>query len=1011
MNIHFARRAIGVGLALLAAGAGLGAEQAKAPPRFTPEVEEFVKNFKPGGQDFTGQARVLSAEEGVRQLLLPEGYAAELVASEPAVRQPIDIKFDERGRMWVVQYLQYPFPAGVTITAYDQYLRAEYDRVPPAPPRHTRGADKITIFEDRDGDGRYEAQKTFLEGLNLATSVAIGNGGVWVMHTPHLLFYPDRDGDDVPDGDPEVHLSGFGLEDTHSLAMSLHWGPDGWLYGSTGSTTNLDVQGVRLLGQGIWRYHPGRMVFEVFAEGGGNTVSLEFDGEGRAYSGTNYGGTRGLHYVQGATYVKGWTKHGPAMNPFIFGFFEHMEHEGYSPRFPQAFMLYEGGAMPELQGQIVAGMSMTNRVQTSRVLRQTSTFRTVDTPPLVTTEDKTFRPVDVEQGPDGAIYVADWTDTRLSHLNPKDTWDKATGRIVRIAAKNMPRVAVKDLRTLTAEQLVRVLTDPNRELREQARRVLGARPEPIADMLRAMVARNEAGALEAFWVLNLRGELDEAGLRAGLKHPNEHVRRWAVRLLGDSNSVTEATARHLKTLAEREPNVEVRSQLASSAKRLPAGQALPMVRALLARDEDAGDKHLPLLLWWAVESKVETGREELIAVVGDPAVWRTKLFREHIAERLGRRLTADQGPRKHTTLKQGVYSEWLIDRAPEHLRRNLETAGRMLAAVPGEAEAAVLVAGMAAGLSGPRVDEVPRGMREAVERLWRQSQRSAALIVLAAKLGNEEALAEAVSRMRDGKPGEAEQALYLELFASVAPPAALPIVAELARKEKNETKLTRHLAALGGFAGGADVVMELFPALSTRMKAVAQKMLSERPAWALAMLERMNAGTFNPGVLSTSNVAMLRAHGHVRIGSLLTSYEQRHSEDPAQRAAQELFEAGKTAYALSCAPCHQEQGEGRVGLAPALVGSKWLAAPDEVLLRIVLNGKENPGRGMIMPPWGHLDDRQIAAIATFVRREFGNQAVAVSAEAVAKTRAATNGRARAWTDAELEKLGASAGSQ
>ncbi len=990
--------------AVALAGASCVVAQDTHPPRFTPEIGEFVKNFKPGGQDFAGQTTPLSPEESVRRFVLPEGFAAELVASEPVVRQPIDIRFDERGRLWVVQYLQYPFPAGVTITNYDQYLRAEYDRVPPAPPNHVRGADKITILEDKDGDGKYETHKTFLDGLNLATSIEFGRGGVWVLQSPHLLFYPDRNGDDVPDGDPEVHLSGFGLEDTHSLASSLHWGPDGWLYGATGSTTTLDIQGVRLLGQGIWRYHPDTKVFEIFAEGGGNTFSLEFDRHGRAYSGTNNGGTRGLHYAQGATYVKGWTKHGPAMNPFIFGFFPHMAHEGYSPRFPQAFIHYEGGAIPALEGQIVVAMSLTNRVQASQVLKDTSTFRTIDTLPLVTTEDKTFRPVDIEVGSDGGIYIADWVDVRLSHLNPMDTWDKTNGRIIRIGAKDAPRARPMDLRQKSTTELIGLLAHANREHREQARRLLADRPEAIATTLQGILARNEPAALEALWVLNLRGEIEEPGFRQALQHPNEHVRRWAVRLLGDRNRVTSATGRELANLAATEPAVEVRSQLASSAKRLPAGQALPIVRALLTREEDATDKHLPLLIWWAIESQADTGREELLALIKDPAVWKSSVFRTQIAGRIGKRYTADQGPRKYYTLKQGVYSEWLIDRAPEHLRRNLEFGGRLLAAAPGKEEAALLLAGMGEGLTGPQVESAPRILRETVASLWSAGTRSAALVTFAAKLGRDEAMSEAIARMKAGKLSDTDQQLYLELLASTAPAEALPIIAELARTEKNEARRARHLAALAGFEAGAGVVMELFPTLSPRLKATAQNMLSEQPGWALVMLQRMNQGTFDPGVLSTSNVAQIQGHRDSRLTSLLTSYAQRHSDDPAQRMAQQLFETGKGAYALSCAPCHQESGQGTLGLSPTLVGSRWLQENDDSLIRIVLGGKENPGRGLIMPPWKHLDDTQVAGVLTYIRREFGNQSAVVDPGRVATIRAAIADRQKPWTDAELDAL-------
>ncbi len=991
-------------LVALTAGCAAAAAQSSPPPRFTPEVSEFVKNFKPGGQDFAGQASVLPPEESVRRMTLPDGYVAELVASEPAIAQPIDLRFDDRGRLWVVQYKQYPFPAGITITSYDQYLRAEFDRVPPAPPRHARGADQVTILEDRDGDGRFETHKHFLEGLNMATSIEFGRGGVWVLQSPHLLFYPDRNGDDVPDGDPEVHLSGFGLEDTHSLASSLHLGPDGWLYGATGSTTNLDIQGVKLLGQGIWRYHPETRVFEIWAEGGGNTQSLEFDAVGRVFSGTNGGGTRGLHYAQGATYRKGWTKHGPAMNPFIFGFFDHMAHEGYSPRFPQTFMIYEGGAMPALEGQIVVGMSLTNRVQASQRFPQTSTFRTKDTVALVTTDDKAFRPVDIELGPDGAIYVADWADVRLSHLNPMDTWDKANGRIVRIRAKDAARPSARDLRRQSTPELIALLADPNRDHREHARRLLAERPEPIADTLRTKLARNEPGALEALWVLNLRHEIDEPGLRGALRHPDAHVRRWAVRLLGDRNLVTAATATELVRLAGTEPDAEVRSQLASSARRLPAGQALPVVRALLGRDADAADQHIPMLLWWAIEAKADTGREELISLVAEPAVWRSAIFRQHLAERLGQRYAADQGPRKHYTLRQGVYSEWMVDRAPEFFSRNLEQCGRLLAAAPGNAEAQLLVAGMARGLTGPRVDSVPRVLREAIAQRWDATPRSAALVVLAAKLGRDDAVVEAIARMQGGKLPDADQQLFLELFASTAPPAALPLLSERVRAEKDEARRTRNLGALAAFDDGAAVVLELFPTFSPRLKATALRMLSEKASWAVAMLEAANAGSFNPGVLSASNLSLIRSHRDARLRPLLATYQQKHADDPAQRVALQLYETGRNAYALSCVPCHREAGEGTIGLAPALVGSRWLQAKDDALIRILLGGKENPGRGMIMPPWKHLDDTQIAGLVTFLRREFANQAAMADPAAVAKIRAATADRQKAWTDVELDAL-------
>src|SRR5262249_18449762 len=144
--------------------------------------------------------------------------------------------------------------------------------------------------------------------------------------------------------------------------------------------------------------------------------------------------------------------------------------------------------------------------------------------------------------------------------------------------------------------------------REEARRELAIRKDPIRAKLEAIVTGNGEDSLEAFWILNLRDELDSAAFVRALNHPNQHIRRWAVRLLGDRMRVDADQSAALAALAVRETDPEVRSQLASSAKRLPATDALGIIRPMLARDEDASDKHIPLLLWWAIESKADADR-------------------------------------------------------------------------------------------------------------------------------------------------------------------------------------------------------------------------------------------------------------------------------------------------------------------------------------------------------------------------------------------------------------------
>ncbi|MCA9052402.1 MAG: hypothetical protein KDA75_01130, partial [Planctomycetaceae bacterium] len=521
------------------------------------EVERIIKTFA-GKGEVGDDSDPTPAEDAVKLFETADDLQIELVACEPAVEQPLDMHFDDRGRMWVVQYRQYPFPAGLKVIRYDQYLRAVFDKVPQPPPHGTPGADKITVFEDTDGDGKYDHSKDVITGLNIATSVCTGEGGIWVLNAPYLLFYPDQDRDDVPDSDPIVCLSGFGIEDTHSVCNSLRWGPDGWLYGANGSTTTGNVsspvtKNVRFEGQCIWRYHPRTQVFEIYAEGGGNTFSTEIDAAGRVFSGSHHGNTRGMYYPQGSYGEKNWGKHGPLTNPYAFGYFRHMEHEGDADRFPQTFVLYEGGALPARYNRtIIAANALHNRVWASALSEQGSTYRTRDYPPIVTTPDRWFRPVDVEVGPDGAVYIADWYDTRLSHVDPRDNWHKTSGRIYRLTRREsaepnvgtpaLPEAASSvsfDLTQLDDEALIGLFSHPNKWMRQTAVRVLGERLYRNASI--AMIeklfqmAQDESAtdSLEALWTLHWCGAAYEDLLVKLLWHPSPDVRRWAARFLGD----------------------------------------------------------------------------------------------------------------------------------------------------------------------------------------------------------------------------------------------------------------------------------------------------------------------------------------------------------------------------------------------------------------------------------------------------------------------------------------------
>jgi putative membrane-bound dehydrogenase-like protein len=738
-----------------------------APPPFTPDVQAFVDlHVKTGGDKLTSwmQGQTTSPPDVALQAFEPiEGFTVELVASEPVIRQPIDLHFDTRGRLWVVQYLQYPFPAGLTITSYDQYLRASFDTVPAAPPDHVRGADRITVLEDTNGDGVFDSHQDVITGLNITTSVLTGRGGVWVMNPPYLLFYPDRTGDGLPDGNPEVRLEGFGLEDTHSLANSLTWGPDGWLYGVHGSTSTARVRGLTFLGQAVWRYHPDTDAFELFAEGGGNPWTLSFDSAGRAFSGDNGGNSRGFHWVRGGRYQKNWPKHGPFTRPHAYGHFANMAHEGDAARFAMTSVVYEDGRLPGYEGQLIAGMALTSRIQASRLVADGSTFRTVDTDTLVRTPDRSFRPVDMTVGPDGAVYIADWCDIRMDHTDPRDTWDKSCGRIWRLRADGAPPAAPFNLAERSSRELVSLLGDDRKWYREAARRLLGERREHALVPELRRLARDRRGhlALEALWTANLIAGTDPAWAIALLDHPDAAVRAWTLRLLSPREVTTPPMHDRLIGLARTEPDVEVRSELAATAGQLLPDTALAVLQELIRRN-DGADKHIPLRIWWALEEAIARDADLVLTWIERANLWDAPLFTRHLAGRIARRFAADRGdspaytrngppepwtefarhPRRLVPGGSGDYVDWQTNYTPAISDRSLTRLARLLELAP-RAHRDALLTGVRDGLAqGEAPAQIPERFRAVVTRWWDDGDRTPPLVEVATRLGHPEAAAQ-----------------------------------------------------------------------------------------------------------------------------------------------------------------------------------------------------------------------------------------------------------------------------
>jgi len=820
------------------------------------------------------------------------------------VQQPLHLSFDERGRLWVVQYIQYPDPAGIREVSRDKVWRVVYDQVPPPPPHAEgspfRGKDRITIHEDIDGDGDFDEHKVFVDGLNLATSVAHGRGGIWVTNPPYLLFYPDQDRDDVPDGPPVVHLKGFGLEDTHSVASSLNWGADGWLYGAQGSTVSAavlrpgidrgDADAVKSMGQNIWRYHPERKIYEVFAEGGGNTFGVEIDSQGRVFSGHNGGDTRGFHYVQGAYYRKTFGKHGELSNPYSFGYFPAIKHAKVA-RFVHQFIIYEGDGLPaRFKGKLLGVDVLHNNLVLSELSRLGSTFETVDLERPVASPDRNFRPVHVAEAPDGSVFVADWYDQQVNHYrNHEGQIDHEMGRIYRVRTKGrkagMPPM---DLSELDSEVLVALLQSPSRWQRQTALRMLGDRRDAsLVEGLKELVS-GETGsvALEAFWALAQSGGLDESFGLVALQHESPQLRSWGVRLLEDHDLFTDEVAELVGVMARTDADLDVLSQIACTAKRVGGKRGLAIAIELAGRSDLADDPHLPLLIWWAIEACCAEIPELVVDAVAGKSHDAPADLAGYVMKRFAMAGGSDNLERCAELLRFEDDRK-VRDRLLERLEEGL--AGRPITGLPPALEAELA--------KSPGWASLPIRLRQ----------------------GAPGSLDEAIAGVRDDELSDSRRRTLIAALGEVDDAeAVVPTLMEIAAEEGAPLLRVAAISSLAGF-DSTEIAGQLiggFAGFPAELQLAVMDLLTSRSGWGEQLIRAIEARKVDRGAVSLAHVEKLRRFG----GGLSTSVDRiwpvaegdgQLARDGELARVKEVIEIGggipkrgEAVFAQRCAACH-----------------------------------------------------------------------------------------------------------
>lgn len=567
----------------------------------------------------------LSPREAAANMTVPPGFRVKLAAGEPQVHQPVGFAIDHKGRLWVAEANTYPVRA---------------------PEGH--GRDNIVILEDTNGDGTLDSRKVFMKGLNLVSGIQVGFGGVWVGAAPYLMFIPDKNGDDVPDGKPQILLDGFGYQDTHETLNAFIWGPDGWLYGCHGVFTHSLVgkpgaprEERTPMNAAVWRYHPTKHKFEVFAWGSSNPWGVDFNDHGQAFI-TACVIPHLWHVIQGARYHRQGGRH---FNPHVYDdiktIADHKHYAGnirdhawwgHTPNAPTptlaaggghahcGAMIYLGDNWPaRYRNRIFMNNIHGNRVNTDILTRRGSGFVGKHGPDFLIANDRWYRGINMKYGPNGSVYFIDWYDKNACHRRNPEIWDRTNGRIYNVAYGEPGHVKV-DLSKLSNAELVKLQLHKNEWYVRMSRRVLQERAalhKLDAETATGLweIASNNADVtrkLRAIWTLHAIGALSPAQRRELMAHANEYVRAWAIQLELEDKQAAEPTLRMLAQLAKNDPSPVVRLYVSAAAQRLPVEQRWPLLEGLVSHQGDAKDHNLPLMHWYATEPCVTADPERAL---------------------------------------------------------------------------------------------------------------------------------------------------------------------------------------------------------------------------------------------------------------------------------------------------------------------------------------------------------------------------------------------------------------
>ena len=592
----------------------------------------------------------LKPAEALKAIAVPKGFRVQLAAAEPMVQQPIDMAWDTRGRLWVAECYTY----AERETNFEKKLK-----------------DRIIILEDTNHDGVFDKRKIFWDGASQLTSIELGFGGVWAACAPNILFLADRNGDDQPDGEPEVILDGFDTDKVrHNIVNGLRWGPDGWLYGRhgiLGPGSKVGRPGSPEANRthiqcGIWRYHPTHKSFEIVCHGTTNPWGHDWDEHGQLFFINTVIGHL-WHAVPGARYQRMYGNHfDKHLYELIQQTADHYHFDVGKEKWSDlkkigmtsgtdaaggghahtGMMIYLGDNWPaEYRGNVFTLNLHGLRMNQESLHREGAGYVGKHAADFMFTSDKWFRGIELSYAPDGSVYVLDWSDIGECHDN--DGIHRTSGRIYRISY-GKTEVAKVDLSKWSNDDLAESVGSSNEWYSRQARQLIQQRAAAGQDLTKAALklmntyrlTSSTPTALRAMWTLNAIGSADEDWLLEQSNDEREHIRTWAIKLLCDQKTLSKKTQKRFIEMGGQDKAGLVQLQLASALQQLPLEDRWPLANALVSQDTFAKDPVFPLLVWYGINPAVTENRNAALKLVAQCKIPKVRQF-------IARRLAGEAG--------------------------------------------------------------------------------------------------------------------------------------------------------------------------------------------------------------------------------------------------------------------------------------------------------------------------------------------------------------------------------